>query len=127
MSAEDTIRILLMRDANKHGPLDPAEWQRVAARVAWVRRTMAAWEEAERKVEQAWDRTLDSPSPLAGEGRGEGAHNELDDLPPPPEQVGPRNCVRRTEREAQRDAIHAEIRAVIDHDRWPRGLHFKGI
>lgn len=107
MSAEDTIRILLMRDANRHGPLDPAEWQRVTARVAWVRETMAAWWEAQRKVEQAWDRIFAAlPEDLSDE--------EVEAIPLPPEQ-------------AELDAIHAEIRAVIDHDRWPRGLHFKGI
>ena len=68
---------------------------------------MAAWAEAQRKVEQAWDRIFAAlPEDVSDE--------EVEAIPLPPEQ-------------AELDSIQAQILAVINHDPWPRGLHFKGI
>jgi len=45
MSKRDTIEILLRRGRKRQRPLDPAEWKRVKARVAWVRERVAALRE----------------------------------------------------------------------------------
>jgi hypothetical protein len=77
------------------------------ARCAWARETVAALRAADRKVDAAWERIFDAlPDELSEE--------ELEAIPDPPEQ-------------AEVDAIHAQIRAAIDEDRWPRELYFGGI
>jgi hypothetical protein len=102
MSAEDSIRALLAGLETS----DPADWRRKSARIAWVKDTVAALRAAQQKVDEAWDRMLEALPDHLGE-------EELDalNLPDPPEQ-------------AEVDALHAQIRAVIDHDRWPRELYF---
>ena len=52
---------------------------------------------------------------------------QLEAIPAPPEQVGPRSSVRGTEREDQLNAIQAEITAVIEDDRWPKELLGNGM
>jgi hypothetical protein len=102
MSFQDTIRILLGRGAKGLGELDAVEWKRVAARTAWVRETVAAWREAQDRADDAWSRLVeDLPDDFP----------EDEELPGPPEQ-------------AEADALYAQIRAVIDHDRWPPHLYF---
>jgi hypothetical protein len=67
---------------------------------------MAALDAANAKVNEAWERLLrDLPNDMDEE--------ELEelDLPDPPKQ-------------AELDAIHASIKAVCDHDRWPRELYW---
>src|SRR4051812_35226298 len=104
MSAEDSIKILQGR-AGK-GELDALEWKRVAARVAWVRETVAALRAAQQKVNDGWDRMLDAlPDDLSDE------ELEALNLPDPPEQ-------------ATVDALHAQLQAVIKKDQWPRELHW---
>jgi hypothetical protein len=72
---------------------------RAAARVAWVRRTSAAIRDAQHRADAAWMRLID-------------AHpDDAEDLPDPPEQ-------------AELDALWAQMKAVADHDRWPRHLYF---
>lgn len=103
MSAEHTIRALLAGLETA----DPAEWRRKSARIAWVKETMAALRAARQKITDAWDRIVaELPEDLSEE--------ELEALPEPPEQ-------------AEHDALHAQIRAVIDRDEWPQELHFGGI
>ena len=51
MSAEDTIRILLTRGA-AWPPLDPVEWKRTAARVAWTRETFDRWCAAQEQMDE---------------------------------------------------------------------------
>ena len=96
MSAEQTVRKLL-DDAGEAAA-------RKAARIAWVREAIAALRAAHKRVDQAWERTFAAlPDDIDEE--------ELEGIPAPPEQ-------------AELDAIHAAIRAVVDHDRWPRELYF---
>lgn len=102
MSTHDTIRILLMSSARGAEPLDPAEWKRTAARVAWVRETTAALREAQREMD---NRCTEAVGRLE-----EVAFNRLFEA-----------------EQAKVDAIRARLQAVIDHDRWPRHLHFSGI
>jgi hypothetical protein len=91
-----------------------------AARCAWARETVAALRAADRKVDAAWERIFDAlPDELSDERsaqscRGHDEHWSLEAIPEPPEQ-------------AEVDAIHAQIRAAIDEDRWPRELYFGGI
>lgn len=59
-------------------------------------------------MDAAWERLLEPYLHLSDE-----EFDELD-LPPPPE-------------EAEVDAIYAQLRAVIDEDRWPRELYIGGI
>jgi hypothetical protein len=103
MSHEATIRALL--DAVGHGPGEQAKANaREAARVAWVKEIIAALKAAQKRVDDAWSRIFDAlPDDLDEE--------ELEAIPEPSEQ-------------AELDAIFAEIQAVIDHDRWPRHLHW---
>ena len=105
MTPENTINALLAGLETA----DPADWRRKAARIAWVKETMAALWAAQDKVTEAWDRIFEAlPEDLSDE--------ELDalNLPDPPEQ-------------AELDALHAQIRDVIDHDRWPRELYFSAV
>lgn len=81
---------------------------RVRARFAWAEDRIAAMRAAQKALDAAWFRRLD-------------AHPDVDwddpdapILPDPPEQ-------------AAFDAIHAEIMAAADHDRWPRHLHFPNV
>lgn len=75
---------------------------RQAAREAWARERVAALRRADAALMAARMKLiepyLNSP-------------DEMPNLPEPPEK-------------AERDAIMAEIKAVIDDDRWPRHLHW---
>ena len=88
------------------------ELTRQAARVAWARETSNALREAWRERD---DRCTEAAARLS---------EEEFELWFEAEQVGPRSSVRGTEGEAQVDAIFAQVRAVADHDRWPRHLYF---
>lgn len=77
---------------------------RIAARRAWVEQTIAAYKAAQERLDEAWTRIVDAlPDDIDDEA--------VDHLPDPPEQ-------------AEADALWDEIQAVIDHDRWPRHLHW---
>jgi hypothetical protein len=98
---------LEMREEQALAHLREAE-PRFRARCAWIEERMAALKAAQHAADSAWARQL-------------AAHPDVDwddpdapELPDPPEQ-------------AALDAIDAEIRAVIDHDRWPRHLHFPDV
>jgi len=109
MSADDTIRILLMRAREAEGELNAREWKRVAARVAWVRETMASLRAAQHKVDEAWARIFDGlPDDLTDE------ELEAMSIPEPPEQ-------------AELDALYVQIRAVVDHDLWPKELYWSAV
>ena len=94
MSFERTIRALFA-DASK-----TAECQ--AARIAWARRTSAAWLKA---------------------------HHEMDDrLGEAVEQLSEEEFERMCDaEEAKVDAMMAQLRAAIDEDKWPPELYFSGI
>ena len=98
MSAQQTVRSLLA-DCGR-------EAERREARAAWVKTVMAAVRAAQKKADDAWMRIFaELPDDIS--------EKELEamDLPDPPEQ-------------AELDALHAQIRAVIDKDQWPRELYF---
>ena len=100
-----TIAALL---AGKAAPAAPAEEEqarllRVAARVAWVDETCAAWRVAHRALNAAWDRQL--------EPYRDWDEEDLPELPDPPEQ-------------ALVDRLWQELEDVRRLDRWPRHLHW---
>ena len=98
MPSTDTIRMLQLGCQ----AADAAEWRRKQARVAWVRRTVAALREAQRECDAAWEALVrDVPE------------ERIDDVEilPPPEQ-------------AKVDALLGQIKAVIDRDEWPRELYW---
>lgn len=102
MTAESTIAALLAAAGEMAG--DQARHDsRLAARVAWVKERIADLKAAQQRVFDAWDRIFDE--------LGDDLHDELEAIPEPPEQ-------------AELDAIHAELDAVREHDRWPRHLHW---
>lgn len=102
MSAQATIHALLGGLATA----DPGEWRRKAARIAWVKETMARLRAAQKKVDAAWERLFEGlPDDISDE------ELEALDLPEPPEQ-------------AEVDAIFAELDAVRERDLWPRHLYF---
>jgi hypothetical protein len=98
-SGTDTIRILLMSGAKGAEPLDPAQWKRTAARVAWVRETTATLREAQREMDDRCTKAVDRLDPQAFDRLFEAE-------------------------QAKVDAILTQLRAVIDEDRWPRELYF---
>ena len=101
MSARQTIRSLLA-DCGR-------EAERREARAAWAKETAAAWREAHRRVDDAWARVFaELPDDISEE------ELEAMDLPDPPEQ-------------AELDTLHAQLRAVIDKDQWPRELYWGGV
>jgi hypothetical protein len=105
MSFENTIRMLLT--GARAG--DASEWRRIAARVAWAEEISEKWLAMHRRVDAAWDRIFDALPDDIDDDELEAMH-----IPEPPEQ-------------AELDALHAEIWAVIDHDRWPKHLYFGGV
>lgn len=102
MTFEDTIRLLSGRGLKEEEPLDAQGWKRVKARVAWVRETLAALAEADRRMNE----------------RCCAAVNRL------PEEEFERLC---DEEQAKVDAILDQLNAVRKHDRWPPHLYFGGI
>ncbi|HEX8523055.1 MAG TPA: hypothetical protein VF669_12430 [Tepidisphaeraceae bacterium] len=106
MTPQETIRALLTEAGQAADEQERAQ-ARIAARIAWVHEAMDALLAAHKKVNDAWDRIFEAlPEDMDDE--------EVDQIPPPPEQ-------------AELDAILAEIEAVRDHDRWPRHLHWKNL
>jgi hypothetical protein len=99
VSFEDTISIMLGRGVKGRGPLDPVEWKRVKARVAWMGETLAAWGEAQRQMHERCKASVDRVS--------EDEFNRIFD-----------------EEQAKVDAIRARIDAVVEHNRWPPELHW---
>jgi hypothetical protein len=91
MTPEQIIQTLLAAAA------EPAE--RIAAREAWVRRTAAAWREAQRE--------MDERCGVAVARLSEEEFERLFDA-----------------EQAKVDAIRAEIDDVIEHDRWPKHLYW---
>lgn len=84
-------------------------WRKRLARTEWASAQIAKWRDAQDRLNKAWSKQI-------------GAHQEscphVDDegfcqceLPDPPEHA-------EVEREME------SIRNVIDHDRWPRHLHW---
>lgn len=103
MTPEDVIRNLLNGSAQPPGHDDRAA-ERRALRLVWAEATLAQWLAAHKRVQAAWDRIFDSlPEDLDEE--------ELEAIPQPPEQ-------------AELDALHAQIRAAVDQDKWPRHLYW---
>lgn len=103
MPANQTLQSLLAAARNVAADEEQAA-ARLAARRAWARQAIAAYKAAQERVEEAWTRIFDAlPDDIDDEA--------VDHLPDPPEQ-------------AEADALWAEIAAVIDHDRWPRHLHW---
>ena len=86
-------------------PADPHK----AARYHWLHRTTQAWQDANSRVTEAWDRAL---APLPEDISDE--ELEALELPDPPEQ-------------AEVDALWAQLNDVIQHDKWPKELYFGGI
>ncbi len=76
--------------------------QRARVRSAWVTAQLAAWRAATKHCDEAWMRLVREHP------------DEDEELEPPPEQ----ELV---------DRLHGELRAIADHDRWPRHLYFSGI
>jgi hypothetical protein len=82
--------------------IDPAECQRKAARIAWVKQSVAALREAQRQMDARCTEAVDRLD--------EDAFNRLFEA-----------------EQAKVDAIRADIDAVVEHDKWPREMHFKCI
>ena len=76
---------------------EPAE--RKAARIAWVKDTTAKWREAMRERDERCTEAV--------EHLDEADFNRLFEA-----------------KQVKVEAIRAELRAVADHDRWPREMHF---
>lgn len=86
------------------GPGEEAkEHARKLARSDWGLRRVAALKRAQTKADAAWMRLV---APYEGWDDA-----DLPELGPPPEQ-------------AAVDAIHAELNAALEEDRWPRHLHW---
>jgi hypothetical protein len=96
------LTIEMLRRAAGREPLDPAEWKRVKARVAWVRETVAALQAAHKAMDERC---------LAAVGRV-------------PEEEFERIC---DEEQAKVCAILDQLNVAGERDEWPRHLYFGGI
>ena len=96
----DDLEILLR--SRREEPLSPEDWRRVKVRLAWVRKTLAKWHAA---IAHRDERC----AALAGK-LGEAEFEAL-----------------VAAEEAKCDVHYDQIRAVIEHDKWPRHLHWGGI
>lgn len=103
MNRNKTIQSLLASAANLVGEDDRRD-ERAAARIAWVHEIMAKLRAAQKRADDAWmEAVRDLPDDYTEE--------EAEAIPDPPEQ-------------AELDAIHALIDAVIEEDKWPRELYW---
>jgi urease accessory protein UreF len=100
----DRIIKRLLAAAHAKAAEDGRSAARTAARVAWVKATMAKLRTAQQRAGDAWMRAI---RPLPEDHTDE----ELEGIPEPPEQ-------------AELDVLHAMIREVIDQDRWPAHLYW---
>jgi hypothetical protein len=112
MSIENTIATLRAGAAAAGEDRQRLE-ARCAARVAWVKQTIAALNAADKAVDEAWDRLLDAMPEGAEGADGDEGDGERDPPPLPEEQA--------------RDAILAVLKGAADRDRWPRELYWGGI
>ena len=94
--------IFLILASDESGPLDPEQWRRLAARIAW------AWDAADRC--HAAMRALELRCFEAAQRMDEQAFNRWFDR-----------------EQAKVDALLAQLDAVIERDEWPRALYFGGI
>lgn len=78
-------------------------WRRRIARLDWCKAQSDKLHAAQEAADAAWDRLL---APYDGMDM-----DDIPNIPDPPEQ-------------AEVDQIWAEMQQVIDHDRWPRHLHW---
>ena len=101
MSSSDTIEILLRRGRKGQEPLDPREWKRVKTRVAWVKGTVAALAEAQRRMDERCMAAVNRVS--------EEEFNRIFD-----------------EEQAKVCAILDQLNAVRDYDQWPPELVWGG-
>jgi hypothetical protein len=107
MSAKRRIAALL-NAACDAADADRLRRERQALRKAWAEEVMAKLDAAQAAVDAAWDARIDAM-------RAEGIDpDKIEDPPLYPE-------------EEALDALLAEIKAVCDHDRWPREMHWGGI
>ncbi|HYI64612.1 MAG TPA: hypothetical protein VEW71_06980 [Allosphingosinicella sp.] len=84
-----------------------AELERVAARVAWTRRTVDQWHDAQKAADAAWMKLVEPYADLDDD-------EDIPELDPPPEQ-------------AVVDRLLAQLDDVRHHDRWPRHLHWTDV
>lgn len=97
----NTLCALLAADE----PADPLK----AARWRWLHATAEKWNDANRRVNHAWERALARlPDDISD------AELEAMDLPDPPEQ-------------AEVDALWAQLNDIVQRDQWPREMYFKCI
>lgn len=94
--------IFLIRGGVERPAMEPDQWRRLAARIAW------AWDAADRCL--AMQFALDQRCFTAARRMGEAAFNRWFDR-----------------EQAKVDALLAQLDAVIDRDEWPRALYFGGI
>jgi hypothetical protein len=108
--SNDPIRRFLGLAANTVPDEDgPA---RKAVRIDWITETMKELKAAQDKADEAWMQLVrDLPDE---DDDDEEEDEEAEEIAPPPEQ-------------AELDAIHAKIKAVMEHDRWPRELYWGAV
>ena len=106
MRKADTLRRSLALAAPE--PPDPGKAARVGARVMWVHEVMGALRAAQKRADDAW------MALVAELPEDEELAEAEEELPEPPEQ-------------AELDAIWEVVNAVVEHDRWPAHLYFKGV
>jgi hypothetical protein len=102
MKSEDTIEILLRRGRKGQGPLDPQDWKRVKARVAWMKGSVAALAEAQRHMDERCSAAVDRVP--------EAEFNRIFD-----------------EEQAKVEAILNQLNAVCDLVEWPPEIDFGGV
>lgn len=101
-AANRTVASLLSGVAAGMEP-EAEAWARFEARRKWGYAQVRAYRRAQAKADTAWHKLVE---PYAGWD-----DEDVPEIDPPPEQT-------------IADAIFAEIRAVVEHDRWPRHLHW---
>jgi hypothetical protein len=94
-----TVQMLLLHGMTDEKPLSRERWNRITARVAWFRETSDAWLKAQHEMDDRCTAAVDHLT-----------EQEFDRL--------------FDAEQAKVDAIRAPLQAVIDHDRWPRELHW---
>jgi hypothetical protein len=127
MSAEDSIRILLGRAAARREPLDGAEWKRAKARVAWVRETVAALIEAQRRMDALAQsvRGTDEQGALAQSVRGTDEQGTR--CSAAVDRVSEEEFNRIfDEEQAKVSAILDQFAAIRERDEWPPEIYFGG-